>query len=243
MIDRARRILANSQRLFILTGAGISAESGVPTFRGSGGLTAWRGIPFEQLSSADMVAADLSLVWEWFDYRRSAVGKCEPNAGHRVIAEAAKNGRFADFTLVTQNIDGLHAEAGSTGIIELHGNVNQARCPSCGCLRELGDLPKDERPPVCPECAAPMRPNVVLFGEMLPVGAMLRARDKAEACDVCFVVGTSALVYPANELPVIAKRAGAFVVEINPEPTVLTPICDVSIRANSSGALPRIFGI
>lgn len=241
-IENVRVALTHARRVLVLTGAGISAESGVPTFRGGGNSLVWRGMPFEQLSSAEMVQKDLPLVWEWFDYRRGVLGECEPNAGHLAIARAAKNGCFEEFTLVTQNIDGLHAVAGSEAIIELHGNINRARCVSCGHLRELADIPSDERPPACPECSGTMRPNVVLFGEMLPVEAILSARAKAETCDVCFVVGTSALVYPANELPVIAKRAGAYVVEINPEETILTPICDVSIRANSSSVLPKIFG-
>lgn len=242
VIDQIQEVLRNARKVFVLTGAGISAESGVPTFRGGGNSLVWRGMPFELLSSAEMVEKDLPLVWEWFDYRRSTVGKCEPNPGHRAIAEAATNGRFAEFTLVTQNIDGLHAEAGSAGILELHGNINKARCRSCGHLRSLADIPIDERPPICPECSDSMRPHVVLFGEMLPGETILKAREKAERCDVCFVVGTSALVYPANELPLIAKRAGAFVVEINPEQTILTPMCDVSIRAGSSVVLPQIFG-
>jgi NAD-dependent deacetylase len=240
-IEIVKAALREARKVFVLTGAGISAESGVPTFRGGGTSTVWRGRPFEELSSAGMVEKDLPLVWEWFDYRRGVVGECVPNAGHRALAEVQKSGRFSEFSLVTQNIDGLHSAAGSTGVIELHGSLHHARCLSCGSLRNLAEVPADERPPVCPECFDSMRPNVVLFGENLSVDSVSFARGKAESCDVCLVVGTSGLVHPANELPLIAKRAGAFVVEINPEETVLTSMCGASVRASSSEAVPNIF--
>lgn len=241
--EAARDALASAKRVLVLTGAGISAESGVPTFRGGGGAAVWRGMPFEQLSSAEMVESDLPLVWEWFDYRRNVVGKCGPNPGHLAIAAAQNSGRFGAFALVTQNIDGLHAAAGSGEFMELHGNINRARCLSCGFLQDLDSIPEDERPPVCPECFDSMRPDVVLFGEGLLAENIYRARDAAENCDVCIVVGTSGVVYPANELPLIARRSGAVVIEINPEPTVLTPLCDISIRSASAEALPKIFNI
>ena len=227
--------------MLILTGAGISAESGVPTFRGGGGATLWRGMPFEQLSSAEMVKKDLSLVWEWFDYRLGIVGECAPNAGHLTIAEVQISDRFDELTLVTQNVDGLHAQAGSVDPIELHGNIQQARCLSCGLIGNLNEIVVGQRPPVCPECAADMRPNVVLFGEFLPAAAIEKAVERAASCDVCLVVGTSALVYPANSLPEIAKRSGAFVAEINPEETQLTSSCDVSIRGKAGEILPLVF--
>lgn len=241
-IERVRTALRSARSVFVLTGAGISAESGVPTFRGGGGAPVWRGMPFEELSSAEMVVRDLPLVWEWFDYRLGIVGDCAPNPGHLALAEIQQSGRFEEFTLVTQNIDGLHAQAGSTEPIELHGNIQQARCPSCGLILKLDQVAGDDRPPVCPDCAARMRPNVVLFGENLPVDAIMTAQDRAAGCDVCLVVGTSALVYPAAALPGIAKNADAFLVEINPEQTALTPICDVSIRGKSGDILPLIFG-
>lgn len=239
-IDKARAILKDSTNVLVLTGAGISAESGVPTFRGGGGAIVWRGMPFEKLSSAEMIEIDLPLVWDWFDYRRGVVGECKPNAGHLAIAEAKKSGRFEDFTLVTQNIDGLHAMAGSAVLIELHGNIHQARCLSCGYLQDLAEIDADERPPVCSDCFDSMRPNVVLFGEPLDEDALLRAYEKASACDVCIVVGTSAVVYPANQIPHIAKREGASLIEINPERTDLTELCDISIRGSAVEVLPAI---
>lgn len=199
----------------------------------------WRGMPFEVLSSREMVEKDLGLVWEWFDYRLNVVGECFPNAGHTALAEAQQSGRFEEFTLVTQNVDGLHEEAGSVEVIELHGNIRQARCLSCGFVAPLPELPRS-RPPACPECSGRMRPNVVLFGEFLRAESIMKAQQMAERCDVCLVVGTSALVYPAADLPVAAKLAGASVIEVNPEETVLTPLCDVSLRGNSADMLPRI---
>jgi NAD-dependent deacetylase len=237
---RTLESLPVAARVLILTGAGISAESGVPTFRGGGSSLVWRGMPFEVLSSAEMVRKNLPLVWEWFDYRLGLVGECEPNAGHVAIAEAQKSGLFQDVSVVTQNIDGLHTEAGAKDVIELHGCINQARCRSCEAMTNCGELPANIRPPVCLECGGEMRPNVVLFGEMLYPGVFESAVRRAEQADVCLVVGTSAVVYPAIELPHIAKRAGAKLIEVNPEPTPLTPICDTSIRGTAGTVLPGL---
>ena len=239
-IEKAREIVNSSKRVLFLTGAGISAESGVPTFRGGGTSTVWRGMPFEELSSARMVERDLPLVWEWFDYRRGIVAGCAPNAGHLSIAVIQHDRRFRGVTLVTQNIDGLHARAGSSGGVELHGNIDRARCLSCGRIENIWDLPVEERPPVCTECGDSMRPDVVLFGEYLPEGAIPTALAKAEACDLCIVVGTSALVHPANGIPTVAKRAGAKVIEVNPEETALTRDCDVSLRGGAAEVLPKL---
>lgn len=240
-IEKGKSTLERARSVVVLTGAGVSAESGVPTFRGGGTSTVWRGMPFEQLSSAEMVQKDLPLVWEWFDYRRGVVAGCKPNPAHEVIADAQRSGKFDSFTLVTQNIDGLHRAAGSTDFIELHGNINQARCLSCAFVQDLGEIPDDERPPVCPKCFDSMRPNVVLFGEGLDEDDLLIAYESAAACDVCLVVGTSALVYPANQIPAIARREGATVIEVNPEETALTSAADISIRGAAGDILPKIF--
>lgn len=220
----------------ILTGAGISAESGVPTFRGKDGLSMWKGMPFEVISSARMVQEDLDEVWAWFDYRRGRLSECKPNAGH--IALAAWESKFDHFTLVTQNIDGLHEEAGSNGIIELHGNINRAYCLGCDNRFTITGVPHE--PDECEICGARLRPDVVLFGEMLPDGAFEKAEIGAQFCDLFFVIGTSALVYPAAALPMIAKRSGAFVVEVNPEITELSSVCDISLRGKSGEILPLI---
>lgn len=240
-LEKTGGLLSISRSLLILTGAGVSAESGVPTFRGGGISTVWRGMPFEELSSAAMVQRDLPLVWEWFDYRRVVIAGCEPNAAHYAIASAQGSGRFDAFTLVTQNIDGLHRAAGSTDPIELHGNINQARCMLCGLLQELTVVPDDERPPVCPECFDSMRPNVVLFGEGLDEDALLRAYEKAADCDACIVVGTSALVYPAMNIAEIARREGEFLIEVNVEETPLTSKALVSIFGKAGEILPVLF--
>ena len=232
--------ISKARHVFVLTGAGISAESGVPTFRGGGDSMVWRGMPFEVLSSKQMVESDLPLVWEWFDHRKGVVGECRPNTGHVALARAQVHPGFESFTLVTQNVDGLHDAAGSVSVIELHGNIHRARCSRCGSIRGLSDFPGGIRPPECPVCGSPMRPDVVLFGEILPEEAIFEAQRGAVGCDVCLVVGTSGLVYPANELPRVAGASGACVIEVNPEETVLTRGCDISIRMNSAEALPRI---
>lgn len=197
-------------------------------------------MPFEQLSSAEMVQKDLPLVWEWSDFRRGVVAACKPNAAHIVIAQAQKSDKFDSFTLVTQNIDSLHQTAGSTALGELRGNINQARCLLCGLLQDVAEISEDERPPVCPECFDSMRPNVVLFGEALDHNALLQVYESAVACDVCLVIGTSAVVYPANQIPTIAKREGATVIEINPDETELTASVDVSLRGKAAVVLPTL---
>ncbi|HEU4509921.1 MAG TPA: NAD-dependent deacylase, partial [Pyrinomonadaceae bacterium] len=230
-----RRLLAEASRVLVLTGAGVSAESGVPTFRGGGNTTVWKGMPFDVISSAEMVERDLPAVWEWFDYRRGFMKEIEPNAAHREIARWQD--RFAEFTLVTQNIDGLHQKAGSRKVIELHGNIWRARCTTCG---SVFDSPPNERPDACWECGSALRPDVVLFGEMLPRGAFEFAADRALHCELCFVIGTSGLVYPAAGIPELAKSAGAYVCEVNPERTPLSDLCDEVITGKAGEVLPLL---
>jgi NAD-dependent deacetylase len=235
---RLREKFETSKRVCVLTGAGISAESGVPTFRGSGAnLAVWKGMPFEQISSARMVRENLVEVWEWFDYRRGVLKDCEPNAAHFTLADWQN--KFEDLTLVTQNIDGLHAAAGSRHVIELHGNIQRSFCTNCEKRFDiLGKIPHS--PDNCDECGAKVRPDVVLFGEVLPFGAFEKAENKARNCDLFFVIGTSALVYPAAGLAQIAKQNGAFLVEINPEETPMTNFCDEAIRGKAGEILPLI---
>lgn len=233
-----RERMRSARRVFVLTGAGVSAESGVPTFRGGGGAAVWKGLPFDVISSAAMVERDLAAVWEWFDYRLGLLSHVEPNPAHRALA--GWQGRFESFTLATQNIDGLHAEAGSREVLELHGNVWRARCLSCGAREDLREKPADVRPPVCVECGGLMRPDVVLFGEIVPQRVFISAAEGAAASDVCFVVGTSAIVYPAAGLPFAAAEAGAFLVEVNPEPTPLSELCDVTLRGAAGEILPLL---
>jgi len=239
LLIAATERISGAKNILVLTGAGISAESGVPTFRG--GDSVWRGMPFQELSSARMVNDDLPLVWEWFDYRRGVVAKCAPNEAHLALAEAQRSGRFDEFTLVTQNVDGLHRAAGSEDLIELHGHIDTARCLSCSQLVSLPTVPEDVRPPVCPICDDPMRPHVVLFGENLDETDIDTAFEKAGNCDVCVVIGTSSVVYPASSIPQIAKRAGAFCIEINPQETDLSGMFDICIRLKAAESVPRLF--
>ncbi|HEX8141726.1 MAG TPA: NAD-dependent deacylase [Pyrinomonadaceae bacterium] len=232
-----RRRFAEAQSVLVLTGAGVSAESGVPTFRGGGGATVWKGLPFDVISSAGMLERDLPAVWEWFDYRRGLLKNLSPNAAH--LALASWQDRFPDFTLVTQNIDGLHQSAGSRQVIELHGNIHRAHCITCGALESLPDDDHAKgQSRDCSACGDALRPDVVLFGEIVPRGPFERAVIKAGECDLCFVVGTSAVVYPAAALPEVAHRAGAYTVEINPERTPLSDLCDELLQGRAGEILP-----
>jgi NAD-dependent deacetylase len=237
-IEEVRERLRAARSVFVLTGAGVSAESGVPTFRGGGDAAVWKGMPFYEISSADMVERDLPEVWAWFDYRLGVLKDLRPNPAHDAIARWQH--RFDDFTLATQNIDGLHAAAGSRKVLELHGNVWTARCTGCGARADLRKLDAAERPPVCRDCGGRMRPDVVLFGEMLPYGVFELASRRAAESDVCLVVGTSAVVYPAARLPEVAKLSGAFVVEVNPERTHLSRACDAVLEGRAGEILPQL---
>lgn len=230
-----RRRFTQAKRVLVLTGAGVSAESGVPTFRGGGNTGVWKGMPFEVISSGEMLERNLPAVWEWFDYRRDVLASLEPNPAHYEIARWQD--QFSDFTLVTQNVDGLHQKAGSRNVIELHGNVWRARCTVC---RLSHDMAQSARPEACPSCGNAFRPDVVLFGEMLPPGAFEFAAEKAAGCELCLVIGTSALVYPAAGLPEIAKSAGAYLCEINPERTPISDLCDEVITGKAGEVLTRI---
>jgi NAD-dependent deacetylase len=234
--ERLRERFASVERVVVLTGAGVSAESGVPTFRGGGNSAVWKGMPFEVISSAGMLRRDLGAVWEWFNYRRELLASLKPNPAHEAIARWP----FRALSLVTQNIDGLHQAAGSRNVIELHGNIWRARCFECGARHNVRELKFDDGVPSCFECGGHLRPDVVLFGEMLPPGAFERAASEAEHCELCFVVGTSAVVYPAASIPEIARAAGAYVVEINPERTPLSDLCDEVLTGKAGEILPLL---
>ncbi len=236
-LERVKERLAAAERVVVLTGAGVSAESGVPTFRGGGGTAVWRGMAATDLSSAELVRTNLPLVWEWFEYRRGLLSTCEPNPAHDTIA--AWQDRFDDLTLVTQNIDGLHAKAGSRDVMELHGNIWRGRCTGCGDRTDLAETPLAEIPPPCPHCGSALRPDVVLFGELLPDGIFERAVAAAARAEVCFVVGTSAVVYPAAELAPIAAGGGALVVEVNPEPSGTGGPRSVVLAGRAGELLPQ----
>lgn len=233
-IGEARARLLSARRVLALTGAGISAESGVPTFRGHEGL--WRQFRPEDLATPQAFARDPRLVWEWYASRRERIGAVRPNAGHEALARL--EARVPEFLLATQNVDGLHALAGSRRLIELHGSIWQLRCVGCGLSREersaLGELP-----PRC-ACGALLRPGVVWFGENLPEDGLLKAFEAARAADVVVVVGTSSLVYPAAALPQAGLAGGAFVIEVNPEATPLSGLCQASLRGRAAELLPQL---
>jgi NAD-dependent deacetylase len=231
-------ILHQAQRVAVLTGAGISAESGVPTFRDAQtGL--WAQYDPEELATPHAFSRDPRLVWEWYAWRRELVSKAAPNAGHHALAEMAR--RVASFTLITQNVDGLHQQAGSPQVIELHGNIHRTKC--CADGRIVTSWPTtSELPPPCPHCGAFLRPDVVWFGENLPVAALQTAVTATEQCDLFLSVGTSALVHPAASLPLLARRSGAIVAELNLEPTPLTGEVDVAWQGPAGQLLPALLG-
>jgi len=233
-----RELFQSAKNVVVLTGAGVSAESGVPTFRGGGNTTVWKGMPFDVISSAGMLERDLAAVWEWFNYRRGLLVSLKPNPAHEAIA--GWQDKFPEFALVTQNIDGLHQAAGSRHVIEMHGSIWRARCLDCGARHDVRELKFDQAVPSCFDCGGHLRPDVVLFGEMLPAGAFERAAAAAQHCELCFVVGTSAVVYPAAALPEIARAAGAYVVEVNPERTPLSDSCNEVITGKAGEILPLL---
>lgn len=234
--ELARRLTPDA-RITVLTGAGVSAASGVPTFRGADGL--WKHFRPEQLATPQAFARDPRLVWEWYDWRRQVIARCEPNAAHHVLASWSRT--FPNFTLVTQNVDGLHERAGTRDVIRLHGSIWEVQCAR-GCAASPPrwrdeTVPYPEIPPRCPHCGDPIRPGVVWFGEALDPDIVGRA-DEAAACDVFITIGTSAVVYPAAGLIEVARRGGAYTAEINPEATPAT--VDLALRGGAEAVLPDI---
>jgi NAD-dependent deacetylase len=217
----------------VLTGAGVSAESGVPTFRGAGGL--WRDFRAEDLATPQAFARDPKLVWEWYDWRRQQMAVVRPNDAHAALASFAA--RTAGFTLITQNVDGLHDAAGSEDAIKVHGDIWDLRCTRCAFAVRDTRVPLPELPPRC-GCGALLRPGVVWFGEALPVQAWTRAERAAVSCGVFLVVGTSALVYPAAGLIDVARAVRASVIEVNLDETPYSTMVDVSLRGKAGELLP-----
>lgn len=226
------KILRKAERIAVLTGAGVSAESGVPTFRGPGGL--WRRYSPQELATPKAFARDPKLVWEWYDWRRSLIAPLKPNDAHRFIAALEK--LYPQFLLITQNIDGLHQKAGNRKVIELHGNIWKVRCTREGTIKEDYRVPMPEIPPRCDHCGALLRPHVVWFGEPLPPDALDEAVWASENYEIFLVVGTSGLVYPAASLPQMAKGRGGHVIEINPDETPITEYADFSLRGKAGEA-------
>lgn len=233
--NRARESIRAAASLAVLTGAGISAESGVPTFRGPAGL--WRDFRPEDLATPEAFARDPKLVWEWYNWRRELIAKAQPNPGHRALVglETSK----ANFTLITQNVDGLHDLAGSKKILKLHGDIWQMRCTTCGRSWRDSRPTLPEIPPRC-TCGSLARPGVVWFGEPLPQGVMRDAVRAVRSSEVLLVVGTSAVVYPAAELIPLAKLQKHMVIEINPADTPFSDMVDCSVRGPAGEVLPSL---
>jgi NAD-dependent deacetylase len=227
--------LRRAERVLFFTGAGVSAESGLPTFRDAQtGL--WAKYKPQELATPEAFARDPETVWRWYQWRRRVHAGVKPNAGH--LAIAALQARIAQAAIVTQNVDRLHEQAGSTAVIHLHGHVFRNRCAACGIA--LPDVPHDlEAPPRCPDCGGLYRPDIVWFGEALPQDAWAQAAALAQEAEIVFSIGTSAMVYPAAELPRLARRAGALVVQINPAPTPLDAIAH-NLRGPSATILPAL---
>lgn len=227
-LDEARGLVRKARRITVLSGAGVSAESGVPTFRGDEGL--WKTYRPEQLATPQAFSANPELVWEWYQWRQSVVAKCEPNAAHRALAELeARPGT----TLITQNVDGLHRRAGSENILELHGNIWRCRCTREGGVRDFAGQLK------C-ECGAWLRPHIVWFGESLDARTLEQAFSAAERCDLFLCVGTSGLVAPANMLPRVAAEHGATLIEVNLDLTPLSNAADYYLKGPAGQVLPSL---
>ena len=228
------KTLKADPRIAVLTGAGISAESGVPTFReAQTGL--WSQYDSQELATPEAFARNPRLVWEWYAWRRELICQAEPNPGH--LALVRMEDLFSQFDLITQNVDGLHRRAGNKNVIELHGDIFRTKCIKENTTVSSWPDPK-EIPPRCPNCNALLRPDVVWFGESLPRQAISAAWQAAESCQVFFSIGTSSLIEPAASLPIIALQNGAQVIEVNPHQTPLTPKCTYSLRYPAGDALP-----
>jgi NAD-dependent deacetylase len=234
-------LLRPSTRVCVLTGAGVSQESGVATFRDPGGL--WQKFRPEELANMSAFLANPTLVWEWYEYRRQVIRSVAPNAGH--VALVAMQEFFGAFTLITQNVDGLHARAGSRGVLEVHGNINRSFCVDCSkhASAEFLESLKPGVPAECKWCSGLLRPDVVWFGENLPEDVWSASASAAALCDLFLSVGTSAAVYPAAGLPLLARERGAWVVEVNPRPSEISSQVDEVLTGTSAEILPKLVAL
>ena len=236
MFDTVAQKLKGSKKIVFVTGAGISQESGIPTFRGKDGY--WRKYDPMKLASIDAFYDDPKLVWEWYEDRRKNILSVKPNEGHFAISQMEE---FKDVVVLTQNIDGLHQRSGSTNVLELHGSIIRIKCTVCDFIDNITEN-FESLPPKC-KCGSMLRPDVVWFGEPLPQNIWQSAIKEASVCDVMVIVGTSLVVSPANTLHVYAKQNGAILIEVNPEKTVMSNDMDLSIQATSAEVLPKILSI
>ena len=236
MFDNVTKKLRDSKKIVFVTGAGISQESGIPTFRGKDGH--WRKYDPMKLASIDAFYDDPKLVWEWYEDRRKNILAAKPNVGHFAISKMEK---FKNVVVLTQNIDGLHQRSGSTNVLELHGSIIRIKCTVCNFSGDITDN-FELLPPKC-ECGNMLRPDVVWFGEALPQEVWTNAIKEASICDIMIIAGTSLVVSPANSLPIYAKQNGATLIEVNIEKTVMSNDMDLSIQATSANVLPKILSI
>lgn len=221
-----------------MTGAGISADSGVPTFRGADGL--WRNFRAEELATPEAFERDPRLVWEWYNWRRELIATKQPNDAHRAIASLESH--VNDFWLITQNVDGLHRAAGSTKLSEIHGNIWMVRCTACDTVTENHQVPLSLLPH-CGQCGELLRPHIVWFGESLHEKDLARCANQLQACDILLVIGTSGVVYPAAGFASIAKDAGAMVIEVNLDQTPQSDLVDISLRGHAKNLVPLLLQI
>ena len=236
MFDNVSQELINSKKIVFVTGAGISQESEIPTFRGKDGY--WRKHDPMKLATIDAFFDNPNLVWEWYEDRRKNILSAKPNGGHFAIADM---GKFRDVVVLTQNIDNLHQRSGSTNVLELHGSIIRIKCTVCNFSDNITQN-FESLPPKC-TCGNILRPDVVWFGEALPQDIWKNAMKEASTCDIMIIVGTSLAVSPANTLPIYAKQNGAALIEVNPEKTVMSNDMDLSIQATSATILPKILSI
>ena len=234
--DRLIARLKSADAVVAFTGAGMSAESGVPTFRGEDGI--WKKFKPEELANFDAFIHNPDLVWEWYSHRKRIIASIQPNRGHHALAQMERH--YQSFAVITQNIDNLHCRAGTTTVHELHGSIERNYCIHCHAYFTNEEILKQERTPRCTACNGLVRPDVVWFGEMLPVEEWNASVAAAEHAEVFFSVGMSSIVYPAASLPVMAKRAGAYLVEINLEPTEISDRADEVLLGKSGVILPQI---
>jgi len=239
LLAAARSLLDEARSCVVLTGAGMSAESGVPTFRDAQ-TGVWSKFDPMQLASREGFQADPAFVWRWYASRRERLTQVQPNPGHFALVGPER--RFMPFAIVTQNVDGLHTRAGSAEVLELHGSLTRTKCfAECGVrIDDLANVPAGE-PPRCPGCGDWLRPDVVWFGEMLDPAVLDRAEHLAAHCDVMLVVGTSGMVYPAAGLAHVARRSGAKVIVVNPNPSDLDDCANILLGETAAQALPRLF--